>query len=97
MDIEIRRPHSFDTKDLVTRTIAMAEGLKEELHLELSWRGDHKAIEFESTGGLTKGIKGEIELDPEFVCVRVKLPFGLKPMRSSFERVISDEMDERLA
>ena len=97
MDIEITRKHSFDTAGLVTRVIAMAESLRDELHLDCKWRPDHKAIEFESTGGLTKGIRGEIELGVESVCVRVTLPFGLKPMRASFERVICDEMDERLA
>jgi len=91
-ELTFQRSHQFPPQELLARIVSLATEMVDEYHLETSWSDDYKSLKFESTGGMSKGLTGTLQIEPDRVQMVLHLPFALRPMAST----IRDEVEQYL-
>ncbi len=86
-DIDIRRQHSVQHDEAKQAAESIAQRLKKEFDLQYAWKGD--CIVFQRSG-----VKGQLQVAPDFVRVQAKLGMALKLFRGKFETEINRCMDD---
>lgn len=95
-ELEFEREHSFETQELLAKIVDLATKMASEFHLDMSWSDDYRALNFESHGGMTKGLTGTLHIAPDRVRMVLKLPFGLRPMSGTIKTEVEQYLDETI-
>lgn len=95
-NINITYNHSLPIAEAKGRIELFIHEIQQQLGLSWEWESDQVVV-FNSTTGLTKGIKGKLTLNNKDVSVEIDLPIMLKPMKSMVEGQIKQKLQEKLS
>lgn len=90
--IKVTMGHSLSTEELLDKVMVLLQTLGEDMTLSARWKSDFRGVEFEVTGGIGKGSKGELLLSPSSVTIEMELPLMLRPMSSKIRKDVEDDM-----
>lgn len=89
-DICIKRPHQIGREMARLKMEEVADTLKHKLEAECTWQGDTMCFK-------RSGASGSVDVGDDFLEFNVKLSLLLKPLKSTIENVINEELDKSLA
>ncbi len=92
--IEIRRSHTLSVEELRKQVDRMSGSLEAKYAVHGRWVGDEMVLE---GSGMTRGVKGRIQLGTATVLVELDLPLLLRPMKGQVEESIARKLDKLLA
>lgn len=95
-EMEFERKHSFEPQVLLAKIVDLATTMQNEFHLTMSWSDDYRSLNFESMGGMTKGLTGTLHISTDRVRMVLQLPFGLRPMSSTIRTEVEQYLDETI-
>lgn len=84
--IDIHRPHSLDHDHARQAAEALAQDLAKEFDVHYQWDGD--VVRFKRSG-----VKGQLDINPGDIHVRLELGMLLRPFKSRIEREINLQLD----
>ncbi len=85
--ISVARKHDLPHKKAKAAAEKVAKDLQQRFGLDYAWNGD--TIEFERPG-----VTGEMRVTKDKIALDVSLGFLLTPLKASFEREISAQLDK---
>lgn len=96
-ELVFERIHSFGPEELLNRIVELATTMQAEFHLTMGWdKNDPKQLNFSSTGGMTKGLFGNLRVEPDRVRMVLQLPFGLRPMSGMIRQEVDEYLNENV-
>lgn len=84
--IEITRHHSLDHAAAIKAADDLARSLAEQFDVAYTWSGDH--LQFRRSG-----VKGQLEVNPQTIHVRMELGLLVRPFRGRIEQEIHAHLD----
>ncbi len=84
--IEITRPHDLDHDHAKAAANELAQSLAEQFSVRYTWSGD--VLRFQRSGA-----KGQLEVEPEKIHVRLELGLLLRPFKGQIEQEIHKHLD----
>ncbi len=92
--IEISRNHSKPVDEVRTKIAEMSGSLDAKYAVKGRWQGDSMLLE---GSGMSRGVKGRIDVTSTTVRVEIDLPLLLRAMKGSIEDSIARKLDRILA
>jgi putative polyhydroxyalkanoate system protein len=84
--IEVSRPHQLDKSHAVKAADDLAKSLSDQFHVHYTW--DDQILRFRRTG-----VKGQLEVNPDTIHIRMELGLLLRPFRDRIEKEIHKHLD----
>jgi putative polyhydroxyalkanoate system protein len=92
--IEINRTHSIPVDQLRKKVDGLSGSLEAKYSVRGAWNGDTMALE---GTGMSRGVKGKIDITASTLRIEVDLPLLLRPMKGQVEGSITRKVDRILA
>ncbi|MBK8971973.1 MAG: polyhydroxyalkanoic acid system family protein [Hahellaceae bacterium] len=84
--IEVSRPHNLDKSHAVKAADDLAKSLSDQFSVHYSWEGEQ--LHFKRSG-----VKGQLEVNPNTIHVRIELGLLLRPFKDRIEQEIHKHLD----